>query len=66
VGLHELENQLLKMVKHSDLHYIEEVRLWVVPDNTGNVSKHVQSSVNIAPREFGIGCLDVGIAEHSM
>jgi hypothetical protein len=28
------------------------------------LSKHVESSVNMAQREFDIGCLGVGIAEH--
>jgi hypothetical protein len=30
------------------------------------MSKHVESSVNMARREFGIGCLGIGIAEHSI
>jgi hypothetical protein len=31
-----------------------------------NMSKHVKSSVDMARREFVIGCLGVGIAEHSI
>jgi hypothetical protein len=45
---------------------MEEVRLRVIAHNTGNMSKHVESSVNMAQREFGIGCLGVGIAERSI
>jgi hypothetical protein len=45
---------------------MEEVGLREVSHNTGNMSKHVESSVNMARREFGIGCLGVGIAERSI
>jgi hypothetical protein len=45
---------------------MEEVRLREVAHNTGNMSKLVESSVNMARQEFGIGCLGVGIAEHSI
>jgi hypothetical protein len=45
---------------------MEEVGLREVAHNTGNMSKHVESSVNMARREFGIGCLGIGIAEHSI
>ena len=64
--LHEVENPLLEVVKHADLHCMEEVRLREVAHNTGNMSKHVESSVNMARREFGIGSLGVGIAERSI
>jgi hypothetical protein len=37
-----------------------------VAHDTGIMSKHVESSVNMAQREFGIGWLGVGIAERSM
>jgi len=61
--LHEVENTLLEVVKHADLHCMEEeVGLREVTHNTGNMSKHVESSVNMALREFGIGCLGVGTA----
>jgi hypothetical protein len=43
---------------------MEEVGLREVAHDTGNMSKHVESSVNMARREFGIRRLDVGIAEH--
>ena len=66
VRLHEVENPLLEVIKHADLHCMEEVGLREVAHDTGNMSKHVESSVNMARREFGIGCLGVGIAEHSM
>jgi hypothetical protein len=64
--LHEVRNPLLEVVKHADLHCMEEVGLREVAHNTENVSKHVESSVNMARREFGIGCLGVGIAQHSI
>jgi len=54
------------VVKHADLHCMEEVGLREVAHNTGNMSKSVQFSVNMAQREFGIGCLGVGIAELSI
>jgi hypothetical protein len=44
---------------------MEEVGVREVAHNTGNVSKQVESSVNMARRAFGIGCPGVGIAEHS-
>jgi hypothetical protein len=66
VRLHEVENPLLEMVKHADLHCMEEVGLWEVAHYTGNMSKHAVSSVDMARQEFGIGCLGVGIAERSI
>jgi len=66
VLLHEVENPLLEVVKHADLHYMEEVGLREVAHNTGNELKHVESSVNMARRKFCIGCLGVGIAERSI
>ena len=63
--LHVVENPLLEVVKHADRHRIEEVRLREVAHDTGNMSKHVESSVNMAQREVGIGCFGVGIAERS-
>jgi hypothetical protein len=44
---------------------MEEVGLREVAHDTGNMSKHVESSVNMIRQELGIGCLGVGIAEHS-
>jgi len=64
--LHAVENPLLEVVKHANLHYMEEVGLGEVAHNTGNVSKHLESSVNMARREFGISCLGVGIPERSI
>jgi len=61
-----VENPLLEVVKHANLHCMEEVGLTEVAHNTGNVSKHVEFSVNMVQREFGIGCLGVGIAERSI
>jgi len=64
--LHEVENTLLEVVKHADLHCMEEVGLREVAHNTGNMSNHVESLVNMARREFGIVCLGVGITELSI
>jgi len=66
VRLLEVENPLLEVIQHADLHCMEEVGLMEVAHDTGNMSKHVESSVNMARREFGIGCLGVGIAERSI
>jgi hypothetical protein len=44
----EVENQLLLVVKHANLHCMEEVGLREVAHNTVNVPKQVESSVNIA------------------
>jgi hypothetical protein len=64
--LHEVENPLPEVVKHADLHCMEEVRLWEVAHNTGNMSKHVESSGNMTRRKFNTGCFGVGIAERSI
>jgi hypothetical protein len=48
VRLHAVENALLEVVKHAGLHCMEEVGLREVAHNAGNVSKHVDSSVNMA------------------
>jgi hypothetical protein len=61
-----VENPLLEVVKHADLHCREEVGLREAAHNTGNMSKHIESSVIMARREFGIGCLGVGIGERSI
>jgi len=64
--LHEVENHLLEVVKHADLHCMEEVGFREVAHDTRNMSKHVESLVTMSRPEFGIGCLDVGIAEGSI
>jgi hypothetical protein len=61
-----VENPLLEMVKHADLHCMEEVGLREVTHNTWNMSKHVESSVNMVRQEFVIGWLGFGIIEHSI
>ena len=61
--LDEVDNPLLEVIKLADLHCMEEVRLREVTHVTGNKSKHVESSVNMARGEFGISCLGVGITE---
>jgi len=43
---------------------MEEVGLREVAQKTGNMSKHFESSVNMAQQELGIACLGVGIIEH--
>ena len=45
---HEVENPLLEVIKHADLHCMEEVGLREVAHDTGNMSKHIKSSVNMA------------------
>jgi hypothetical protein len=45
---------------------MEEVGIREIAHNTGNMSTHIESSVNMARREFGLGCLGAGIAEHSI
>jgi len=45
VCLHEVENPLLEVVKHGDLHCMEEVGHREVAHDTGNMSKHVECSV---------------------
>jgi hypothetical protein len=64
--LHEVENPLLEVVKHADLHCIEVVGLKEVAHSTGNMSNHIECLVNMPRPEFGIRCLGVGIAEHSI
>jgi len=49
VILHEVENLLLEVVKHADLHCMEVVGLREVAHNTGNMSKQVESLVNMVP-----------------
>ena len=44
----EVENPLLEVVKHAHLHCMEEVGLREVAHDTGNMSKHVESSVDMA------------------
>jgi hypothetical protein len=48
VYLGEVENPLLKVVKHADLHYMEVVGLREVTHDTGNLLKHVESFVDMA------------------
>jgi len=66
VHLHDMENPLLEVVKHADLHCMEKIRLREDSHDTGNMSKHVESAVDTARREFGISRLGVGIAERSI
>jgi len=61
-----VEIPLLELLKDADLHCMEEVGLREVAHNTGNVSKHIDTSVNMAQQEFVIGCIGVGIAVGSI
>jgi len=45
---HEVENPLLEVVNHVDRHCMEQVGLGEVAHHTGNMSKYVASSVNMA------------------
>jgi len=58
-----VEIPLLEVVNHADFHGVTEVRIREVAYCTGNMSKHVESSVNMVRREFGISYLDVAIFE---
>jgi hypothetical protein len=53
-------------MKHAGLHCVGEVGLREVAHDTGNMSKHIESSVNKARQEFVIGWFGVGIAERSI
>jgi hypothetical protein len=46
--LHEVENPLLELIKRAGLHCMEEVRLQEVAHDTGTMSKHLESSGNMA------------------
>jgi hypothetical protein len=61
-----VENILLEEFNHTDLHCMQEVGHKELPHDMGNMSKHVKSSVHKAQLGFGIICLGVGIAEHSV
>jgi len=65
VRLHEVENPLLEVVKHADQHCMEEGGLQEVAHDTCNMPTNVESSVNMAQSEFGIGRLGVGIVDCS-
>jgi hypothetical protein len=56
----------MEAVKHADLHGIEEVDLREAVHNTGNTSRQIEFSINMARREFGIGAFRVGLVECSM
>jgi hypothetical protein len=66
VCFYKVENPLLEVVKHADLHCVKKVRLREGTHNAGNVSKHVESAVNVARQQFGNGYLVGGIAELSI
>jgi hypothetical protein len=66
VRLHELENPLQEVIKHADHHCMEEVGLREVAEDTGYMSQHIEYSVDMARREFSIGCHVVGVTESSI
>ena len=45
--LDDVENPLLEVVQHADQHCMEKIGLQVVAHNTGNMSKHGESLVNM-------------------
>jgi hypothetical protein len=47
VHLYEVQNSPLEEFKYINLYLMEEVRLREVTHNTGNVSKHLRSLVNV-------------------
>jgi hypothetical protein len=61
-----VENPLVEVVKHADLHWMEDVGLGEVAQDTGNILTHIEFSVNMAPPEFSIGCLGVGITARAI
>jgi len=46
--LQEVENALLEVVKHANVHDMQGVGLQEVPHDRGNMSKHIESLVDIA------------------
>ena len=62
--VHEVGKPILEEIKHADLHCPEEVRHQEVAHDTGNISKDVESSMNMARQEYGIELFGVRIAEH--
>jgi len=63
---HDMENPLLEVVKHTDLHCMEMVGLREFAHNAGNMLKKVEFSVNMIQQEFGIHCRGVGMVERSI
>jgi hypothetical protein len=45
--LPEVENLLLEGVKHADLHCMDEVGVWEVTYDTGNMLINAESTVNM-------------------
>jgi hypothetical protein len=64
--LHDVEYLIVEVVKGADLHCMEEVGHTEVIYHIANMSKHVQSSVNMVRREFGILCLGDCTTERTM
>jgi hypothetical protein len=63
--LHDVENQLLEVVKHANLHCMEAVGLLEVTHDTGNMRKNDESSVDMPRREICTDRPGVGITERS-
>jgi hypothetical protein len=43
-----VENPVLEVVKHADLQCLEEVGLWEVAHDPREMSKHIETSVEMA------------------
>jgi len=61
-----VENPLLEVVKHADLYCLAEVGCEKVAHDTGDLSKPVESSANMAQGQFSLSFLGVGIVQHTI
>jgi hypothetical protein len=66
IRLHDVDHPLMVVVKHADLHCIEEVGLRAATYDTRNKLKHFESSVTMMRHEFAMGYVGVGITTHSI
>jgi hypothetical protein len=66
VHLHEVENPLLEVVRHADLHCREEARYREGTYDTGNILKHTESSIHPAWQVICIGWVGVVIDQLSI
>jgi hypothetical protein len=56
----------MDVIRHANLHCMDDVGLWEVTQDTGNMLKHIESWVGMVRCKFGIGYHSVGIAERSI
>jgi hypothetical protein len=61
-----VENALLEVVMHANVHSIEVCGFREVAHNTGSMLKQIEFSVNMGQREFGSICCGISIAVHSI